>query len=713
MKLKYLLFTFFGLLLNNLNAQEKHDAIWVLDRSYLRFDTDTLNIVTRDSGINLSRGSSCLNDEDGALLSYTNGCSLIDQSDQIMKNGDSIILYTVERNCFRGSPFSQCLISLPELTNDTLNFLLYQDLTTELSVDSIFNTVSSGLHYTAIDQNLNSGLGAVTLKDQWIFKDTLSQGYLQACQSANKTAWWIIAPEFHTNCFYILYKTINGFEEIKKQCIGSQWTWDDDFGQAAFSPNGEKFARIHPNNGINIFDFDRCKGILSNTISIDLSGFSFPLAGLVFSPNSRYLYATIWNRVLQFDLEAPDIVASQITVAVYDGISNPQPTQFYLGHTAPDGKIYISPPGQTYNLHVIEEPDSTGVKCNFNQRGIELPANSRGVIPNIPHYRLPLLTDPCEYTPVEITGEVIPPSCLLGQDASIEVRITGAVPPFTYQWSIAGKRAALIDSIGSGFYTVEITDATATTFVKTFLIEDPERLDAGFRIERVSCKGGNDGTFTANPRGGYPPYQFLWSTGDTTQIIDSLSSQIYFVTITDTRGCTYDFSATVTEPINALDNTLEVNPATNSNSNGSVIAMPSGGDPPYTYLWSTDPPQTSQSIVSLDPGTYTVTLSDFNDCQIIDSAVVEQSTSILELIENKAFLVYPNPVVDQLTINRKNKASFQGIITLIDLAGHQVVEQQMTSQATNISIAGLPNGVYYLKIDTDDLIEWHKIIIMK
>ena len=151
-----------------------------------------------------------------------------------------------------------------------------------------------------------------------------------------------------------------GVLNIKKQCIGHEWNWIEGSGQAVFSPDGTKYARFQPNNNLNIFDFDRCAGELSNPVIIPFSPDTIFRAGVSFSPNSRFLYAHAYTKLYQFDMQATDVPASQLLIDEYDGVADPFPTRFYMGQLALDNKIYISSAGTHEHLHVIHSPDSLG-----------------------------------------------------------------------------------------------------------------------------------------------------------------------------------------------------------------------------------------------------------------------------------------------------------------------------------------------------------------
>jgi hypothetical protein len=64
------------------------------------------------------------------------------------------------------------------------------------------------------------------------------------------------------------------------------------------------------------------------------------------------------------------------------------------------------------------------------------------------------------------------------------------------------------------------------------------------------------------------------------------------------------------------------NVSANGGSDGSASVNPSGGTPPYSYLWSTG--GTSQNITGLSYGVYTVSVTDSKGCTINGSVVVNE-----------------------------------------------------------------------------------------
>jgi hypothetical protein len=128
------------------------------------------------------------------------------------------------------------------------------------------------------------------------------------------------------------------------------------------------------------------------------------ISSAAFSPNNRFLYVGSRDTLLQFDMNSSNVDSSQVVVGAWDSsyYFGVIPIYFFLSQLAPDGKIYISTWNGTPYLHVIDQPDSSGIACNFDQRGFDLTVGNNPV-PNFPNYDLgPLIGSPCDTVFIEV-----------------------------------------------------------------------------------------------------------------------------------------------------------------------------------------------------------------------------------------------------------------------------------------------------------------------
>lgn len=259
----------------------------------------------------------------------------------------------------------------------------------------------SPLTYSYVDMSMNSGKGEVIEKKSILCTDTLTAGLLTATRHANGRDWWILLNKNETNQFYRFLLNPDGIVQDGFQTVGD--TVRNGLAQAAFSADGNWYAQYNAwgiiggpdptQTNIDLYQFDRCTGLLSNHLQIMDGSPGIP-GGVSFSPNSRFMYIAASDKIYQFDLDATDIAASRDTVAIYDGFEGENgqvsyPTYFFLMQTAPDGNIYISCPyTNAQYLHIIEHPDSAGIACNVLQHQLQLPSFNRFGLPNLPNFRL-------------------------------------------------------------------------------------------------------------------------------------------------------------------------------------------------------------------------------------------------------------------------------------------------------------------------------------
>lgn len=335
--------------------------------------------------------NAAISNDTGKLLFYTNGVFIANALDDTMMNGSGInpSWYTTQFSN-TGLRIPQAALIIPKPGNDSLYYLFHNtlDYLTPLARPKYF-------YQSIVNMKADSGKGEVILKNHVLLNDTIYDNAFTLCKHANGRDWWLLVQRWGVNIGYFTFLiTPDTIQQTNFQAFPFDGLQG---GQACFSPDGSKYI-ISYWWGVSFFDFDRCDGTLTFLENKVFPDSAFCL-GASISPNSRYAYVTHGGfEILQYDLQAANIVNSEQMVATYDGFEAPAGwnTNFWMHQIGPDGKIYINTTSTTMALHTIESPDSPGVACNVQQHSILLP-HFNATLPNFPNYRLGALTgSPCD-----------------------------------------------------------------------------------------------------------------------------------------------------------------------------------------------------------------------------------------------------------------------------------------------------------------------------
>lgn len=143
---------------------------------------------------------------------------------------------------------------------------------------------------------------------------------------------------------------------------------------------------------------------------------------------------------------------------------------------------------------------------------------------------------------------------------------------------------------------------------------------------------------------------------------------------------------------------------------GNVLTC-SGAD---SYQWQFNavniPGATNQSYIVTQDGLYTVVIGDQNGC--VNSQSIEY-TGTDDVSNERDILIFPNPVIDNLTITIPSLNLTGDIeISLRDISGRIAV--QYTARPANsflINLSLLPAGVYILNLKSDNYIRYFEIMV--
>jgi gliding motility-associated-like protein len=213
---------------------------------------------------------------------------------------------------------------------------------------------------------------------------------------------------------------------------------------------------------------------------------------------------------------------------------------------------------------------------------------------------------------------------------------------FQYQWTNLTTNASAgttpnitVTPAVSTSYLVRLTGGACTLYDTVHVLLGTT-IPVNLTVSQITCNGANNGRIKAVPVGGNPPLTFTWSNGaGNIDSIMGLAPGTYSVTVSDAQSCAGSASVTLNQPPVLSVNVATQNVSCFGGSNGSVTLTANGGTPPYNYNWN--PANANQpAITGLPQGTYSATVTDFNQCVSSLSVSISQPNPL-----NTGTLAYP------------------------------------------------------------------------
>jgi|GEM_PF-5587030 len=251
----------------------------------------------------------------------------------------------------------------------------------------------------------------------------------------------------------------------------------------------------------------------------------------------------------------------------------------------------------------------------------------------------------------------------------------------TYIWSTDATTES-IEVSQSGTYTVVGTAENGCSASFSVGVSVAEPLTAAFDNQDILCNGAATGIANVQAQGGTPDYTYLWSNGVSTANNPGLPAGNYSLTITDSDNCTLETSTTLTEP-EVIDISIDVDSAScNGVADGQAILTIAGGTPDYNILWPDQ--STAISRNDLAAGSYEVSVSDINQCQVTAQVIIE---------EPSALFIEPSEIRDASCSGMAD-----GAISIIVGGGTEPYDIQWSNGASGLSIESLAAGTYDVSI---------------
>lgn len=297
------------------------------------------------------------------------------------------------------------------------------------------------------------------------------------------------------------------------------------------------------------------------------------------------------------------------------------------------------------------------------------------------------------------------PLCHGGNDGDITITSTNTVgTTYSNDGGTTYGSTLTWNSLMAGSYQIIALSADGCTADSTVILSAPDSISASFVVVNETCLNDSIGEIDMTVVGGIGNYTFNWSnTQFTTEDLTNLGAGTYTIQITDANGCSYSNDTTITSGVDinltytVTGNTIESN-------------FPFGD---FEWMNCAD-----NSIISNETNsTYTADLNG-SYAAIISSLGCVDTTECIEISgigfdENTTidFNVYPNPTQGNITINLSNASNV--LVKIIDINGKVIKTKQVNNAINTFDLSNYENGIYFVKIESNDKVITKKISLLK
>lgn len=203
-----------------------------------------------------------------------------------------------------------------------------------------------------------------------------------------------------------------------------------------------------------------------------------------------------------------------------------------------------------------------------------------------------------------------------------QISVTPSVTGGTYMWSPGGStgQSLTVSPASTSTYTVtyNLNGCTATDSATATVYPNPA---VTVTPVGATCSLANGGA-GADVTGGTAPYFFIWSNSSAADSIANLAgNQTYSVSVQDVHGCSAVASASVTQTTAITAVTGGISNKCPGVNDALAWVTGTGGALPYIYDWSNG--ETTDSLTSVLPGSYNVTVSDMSGCSASASVTIQ------------------------------------------------------------------------------------------
>jgi hypothetical protein len=338
----------------------------------MKFNNDSLeSITTKYFPAPFSRGTATISDSLGNFLMAFNGKTLFDSSGNTIAEMNESAFNDLYFG-YRGFIFLR-----HKLSGNNFKLIHSYGSSFPNSPNPYSTGIDTALFVTSI--SIDQGIYSLNSTERYDIPIQTVSGAIDACRHANGRDWWLLKLGHKKNQY------LKGLLSPSSLALETYYTNEDSayvsFGWASFSSDGSKY--VHWFGGhireLQVFDFDRCTGELSNLQTYDFSDIVIDewftdFTPFSLSPDGLKLYMTRTNSSdylvidnFQYDLETQTVTVLTDSLGIFSLTPN---LKHMLGGFC--CMNYTPKPNVPY-VSILKEPNEEGFEAEFIPFYYELP----------------------------------------------------------------------------------------------------------------------------------------------------------------------------------------------------------------------------------------------------------------------------------------------------------------------------------------------------
>lgn len=325
------------------------------------------------------------------------------------------------------------------------------------------------------------------------------------------------------------------------------------------------------------------------------------------------------------------------------------------------------------------------------------------------------------------TETITKPTCFEGSDATIVLSSTGGQIPYTYLWN-TGEQSNVLSNASAKEYTVAVTDFKGCVINKTYTIENPPKDIINLGEDVTLCF---DQSLTINSTIADDKAKYFWTStkGFTSDkpIITVSEAADYTLVVTNKLGCKASDILKIESQNTAINAEFAVSSQVFLNEKFIIVDISNPIADSIEWILPSEATVVSKNkdyaeLSFNKVGEYELTLNTKKgNCtanQTKKIVVVEgeyanpDSTDLKKKFDLK---IYPNPSNGIFTVDVTLDKVMPAHIKVYNLTNNMIIdskyEEGKDAYKFNFNLSGLPSGVYFVLVESQQGNQLRKVII--